>query len=132
MHANALNTALMPRPTTGLAALSSPALPSDHDKLVTQTEKWVALTFYGTMLKQMRDDPFKSDLFDGGRGGEMFQSLYDQQLADHMSKAAGRKLVNAIVKKIEAKRAYAAHAKGRAALDVSERNLPNVPTNLRG
>ncbi len=75
---------------------------SQHEKLVKQTQKWVAQTFYGTMLKQMRDSPFKSEIFDGGRGGQAFASMYDQQLADHMSRGAGQKLVNAIVHHIEA------------------------------
>ena len=46
----------------------------------------VAQTFYGTMLKQMRNSPFKSKLFDGGRGGEAFASMFDQHLADRMSR----------------------------------------------
>ena len=54
----------------------------------------------------MRDSPFKSDLMDGGRGGQAFASLYDQQLAQRMGHAAGKKLVNAIVRKIEANTAY--------------------------
>lgn len=73
-----------------------------HTKLVNQTEKWVAQTFYGTLLKQMRESPLHSDLMDGGNGGKTFQAMLDQRLADHMSRHAGGKLVRAIVKKIEA------------------------------
>ena len=58
---------------------------SRHDQLVTQTEKWVSQTFFGTLLKQMRENPFKSDLFTGGQGGQAFGALYDQQLADRMA-----------------------------------------------
>ena len=77
-----------------------------HEKLVQQTQKWVAQTFYGTMLKQMHNSPFKSDLLDGGRGGQAFQSMYDQKLADHMAHgAAGAKLVNTIVNRIESRSA---------------------------
>src|SRR4051812_17883906 len=88
-----------------------------HKQLVTQTRKWVSQAFYGTMLKQMHDSPFKSKLFSGGRGGEAFGGMLDQQLADHMSSAgadaeavgpdgrpvrhaATSKLVQSIVKKI--------------------------------
>jgi Rod binding domain-containing protein len=53
----------------------------------------------------MGESPFKSDLFSGGRGGEAFSSLYHQQLADRMARGAGTKLVNSIVKNIEAKQA---------------------------
>ncbi len=77
-----------------------------HDALVKQTEKWVSQTFYGEMLKQMRNSPFKSKMFEGGQGGEAFQQMFDAQLADKMSSGTGRKLVDAIVNKIEANKAY--------------------------
>ena len=80
--------------------------PSEHDRLTQQTQKWVAQTFFATLLKQMRDSPFKSQLLGGGRGGEAFGALYDQHLAEHMSRGAGSKLVNAIVNRIEARKAY--------------------------
>jgi Rod binding domain-containing protein len=79
-----------------------------HDALVKQTEKWVSQTFYGEMLKQMRNSPFKSKIFDGGEGGQAFTEMFDQQLADKMSRGAGQKLVDSIVNKIEAGRAYGA------------------------
>ena|SRR5690348_6722458 len=77
------------------------AQPTRHDQLINQTQRLVSQTFYGTMLKQMRDSPFKSKIFDGGRGGEAFSSLLDQHLADRMSRGAGGKLVNSIVRHIE-------------------------------
>jgi Rod binding domain-containing protein len=77
--------------------------PSDtrHQELQKQAQKLVGQTFFGAMLKQMRDSPFKSDLFDGGRGGEVFHSLMDQHLADQMSRGAGNDLVQSIVKHLE-------------------------------
>jgi Rod binding domain-containing protein len=79
---------------------------TEHDQLVEQTRKWVGQTFFGTLLKQMHDSPFKSDLFSGGRGGEAFSSLHNQQLAERMARGAGSKLVHSIVRRIEAKAAY--------------------------
>ena len=79
---------------------------TEHEKLVDQTRTWVGQTFFGTMLKQMRESPFKSELFSGGQGGQAFSSLHDQQLAEHMARGAGTKLVNAIVRRIEAAAAY--------------------------
>jgi len=79
---------------------------SEHEKIEETARKWVAQTFYGTMLKQMRESPFKSELFAGGRGGQAFSSLLDQHLADNMSRAAGSKLVNAIARKLEARAGY--------------------------
>ena len=82
------------------------AIDRRHAQLTTQAQKWVSQTFFGTLLKQMHESPFKSKLFEGGRGGEAFGRLYDQQLADRMSKASGKKLVNSIVRKIEGADAY--------------------------
>ncbi len=72
-----------------------------HDQLTEQTQKWVAQTFFGQMFKQMRDSPFKSKLFDGGRGGEAFQQMADERTAESMARGAGHKLVDAIVDRIE-------------------------------
>jgi Rod binding domain-containing protein len=72
-----------------------------HDQLVHQTQRLVSQTFFGTMLKQMRESPFKSEVFSGGRGGQMFSELLDQHLADHMARGTGSKLVNSIVDHIE-------------------------------
>jgi Rod binding domain-containing protein len=74
---------------------------SQHDQLVHHTQRLVSQTFFGTMLKQMRDSPFKSEVFSGGRGGQMFSQLLDQHLADRMARGSGKKLVNAIVRHIE-------------------------------
>jgi Rod binding domain-containing protein len=79
---------------------------TEHEKLVKQTQTWVAQTFFGTLLKQMRNSPFKSDLMEGGKGGETFAALQDQHLAEHMTRGAGSKLVNSIVRRIEANAAY--------------------------
>jgi len=87
----------------------------EHDQLVAQTRTWVGQTFFGTLLKQMRDSPFKSELFSGGQGGQAFSSLHDQQLAEHMARGAGTKLVNAIVRRIEANAAYRKQAVSGAA-----------------
>ena len=97
-----------------LHSAPGPSQLSEHDQLVKQTQNWVSQTFFATLLKQMRDSPFKSDLMDGGRGGQAFASLYDQQLAQRMGHAAGKKLVNAIVRKIEANAAYRRNAAAAA------------------
>ena len=79
---------------------------ADHDELVKTTQKWVSQTFFGEMLKQMRNSPFKDKMFSGGRGGEAFQEMFDQKMADKMAKGSGHKLVDAIVNRIEAQKAY--------------------------
>jgi Rod binding domain-containing protein len=58
----------------------------------------VAQTFFGTMMRQMRQSPWKSDLFGGGRGGEAYQQLLDQRLVEGMAQGVGARLVESLVK----------------------------------
>ena len=89
-----------------------PALPrlaasqSPDGELRHQAEVWVAQTFFGQMLKQMRDSPFRSDLFDGGRGGQAFNQMFDGVIAQRLTRGTGSRLVDPIVRKLEAGRAY--------------------------
>jgi Rod binding domain-containing protein len=76
--------------------------PNQHDQLVKTARVWVSQTFFGEMLKQMHNSPFKTELSSGGRGAEAFQSQLDQRLAERMARSgAGERLVQSIVKKIE-------------------------------
>lgn len=77
-----------------------------HDQLTKAAQTFVGVTFFGQMLKQMRESPFKDETFSGGRGGQAFQQMFDQQLAERMGRGSGRKLVDAMVNKIEGKKAY--------------------------
>ena len=106
-------TRLMPADFSGVIShpkKNAPPDPNDpaaqHQALVRQAQQWVGQTFFGELMKQMHQSPFKSDLFDGGRGGQAFSEMYDQKLIEHMSRGAGNKLVNAIVRKLEAATAY--------------------------
>jgi Rod binding domain-containing protein len=78
-----------------------PPVDSGDGKLFKTAQKWVSQTFFGTLLKQMHDSPFKSDLFSGGRGAQAFSPLYDQHLAERMARSSGRPLANSIVKHIQ-------------------------------
>ena len=70
--------------------------------LVKQARVWVSQTFFGTLLKQMQDSPFRSEVFSGGRGGQAFSSLFSQHLTERMAGGkSAEKLVNSIVKRIE-------------------------------
>jgi len=72
-------------------------------ELDVQVKNWLAQTFFGTLLKQMRDSPFKSEIFSGGRGGEAFGALYDTQLAGRMAQRIGDRIARPMVKKLEQK-----------------------------
>jgi len=82
--------------------INSPTDPvQQHKALVKNAQKWVAQTFYGNLLKQAHESPFKDKMFSGGRGGQVFGSMLDGKLAERMARGSGNKLVNAIVDKIE-------------------------------
>jgi Rod binding domain-containing protein len=117
------------------ASLTPPSAAGQHEKILAQAQKWVAQTFFGTLLKQVRESPFKSKLFDGGRGGEAFGALFDQHIAEHMARGSGQKLVNAIARRIEANSAYRKSAKSRSSDRPRTTSIPlrstRVPANLR-
>ena len=122
--------------SSGASILNAKAPANQHAQLVKQAQKWVAQTFYGTLLKQVRNSPFRSKLFDGGRGGQAWGSMYDQQLAEHMARGSGQKLVNDIVNRIEARHAYEKSAgkktgKGSQLLRQAPQRSAHVPANLR-
>ena len=79
--------------------------PEQQDKVTEMAQRWVAQTFYGTLMRQMRNSPFKSELFEGGRGGQAFAPLLDQRLIDSMSKGTAGKLSGAIARKLIGTRA---------------------------
>lgn len=85
-----------------------------EEKLEVQVKNWLGQTFFGTLMKQMRESPFKSELFSGGRGGDAFGSLYDGQMAQRMAQGLGTRIARPIVKKLE-KQAAAAYERNRKA-----------------
>ena len=70
-------------------------------ELFKTAQKWVGQTFFGTILKQMHNSPFKSELWSGGRGGQTSSTLFDQHLAERMARASGRPLAESIVKQLQ-------------------------------
>lgn len=64
-------------------------------------ERFVAQTFFTPIFKQMRNSPYKSEVFSGGRGGEVFTSMLDGVLAERMGRGVGRGLVDALVSRLD-------------------------------
>ena len=58
----------------------------------------VSAAFLRPMLAEARQDPFKSELFHGGRGEEIFGEQLDGILADRITSAANFPMTDAIVK----------------------------------
>ena len=90
---------------SGNAVAHGKALPSDAD-IEKQAQRLVSQTFFGTLLKQMHDSPFKSEMFSGGRGGKAFEPLMDQHLADRMARGAGKKLTRSIARQLKRRAAH--------------------------
>jgi Rod binding domain-containing protein len=106
MTSSPISTPQFASPRSGEKRAASPfSVGANQKDLFKTAQKWVGQTFFGTLLKQMHESPFKSELFSGGRGGEAFSTLYDQHLAERMSRASGRPLANAIVKHIQRNKA---------------------------
>lgn len=111
-----VRTSVRPGELTGTIA-SGRALSAtgQHEQLTQAARKLVAQTFFGTMLKEMRNSPFKSELFSGGRGGEAFESMHDQYLAERMANGAGRRLAESVVKHLERRQAKSGPGTGTEA-----------------
>lgn len=108
-----MDTTLAGIPSTrpvAVPAPGAPAAPRDAERreaLRQRVSEWVGQSFFGQLMKQMRESPFKTDLTSGGRGGEVFASLLDQTLAPRLSRGAGAGLVDAIVRRLEGRRGFA-------------------------
>lgn len=80
---------------------SRPAVANDKSALERSASQVVAQTFFGTLLKQMQNSPFKSEMFSGGRGGQAFGSMFNDHLALRMARGSEGKLTRALVKRYE-------------------------------
>lgn len=74
------------------------------DTLRKSSEQLVAITFIMPMLAQIREDPFKSDLFHGGQTEEFFGQRLDTIMAERIVAKADFSIVDAVFNSI-AKRA---------------------------
>lgn len=93
--ANVLDKAIEARPEAANTASEE----SEKDKELRQKAQILVNQFFvGTMLKQMRNSPFKNEMFSGGKGGEAFQGMFDQRLAEHSGDRVAKSLVDALVK----------------------------------
>lgn len=115
-------TELKPLGTSPFDLSNSQEPKSQHEKLQETARKLVAQTFYGPMLKQMRESPFKDKLFSGGRGGEAFTSMLDQRLAEHMARSSDSKLVHSIARRLEGNAARQAKVTPKAGVEAENPN----------
>ena len=79
---------------------AAPLDPAGHRQLRQASEQFVASAFVLPLLAQMRQDPFRSDLFHGGSAEDAFQSQLDTILADRITHRANFPLVDVIVNRV--------------------------------
>ena len=110
---------------------SSGAVDSNERAELTKTaQRLVAQVFLAPVLKQMHNSPFKTEWLDGGRGGQAFAELYDHQLIDRISRVAGRSLVDSIVRRMEARKAYSQQAPQQPAPAPGQEQNPFKDVNV--
>ena len=85
--------------------------PQKAQMLRKAAQQLVATTFIQPMLAKMRDDPFKSDLFHGGRTEEIFGEQLDTILSERIVAKADFSIVDAVYNTI-AERATGVAANG--------------------
>mgnify|MGYP006273423515 CR=1 FL=1 len=71
----------------------------DEAALRASAEELVGMALFLPLLKQARENPFRTDLFHGGQGEDAFAARLDEELADRLAKRSGGELVEAIVSK---------------------------------
>jgi len=74
--------------------------PETQKTLRTTAEQLVATTFIMPMLAKMREDPFKSDLFDGGQTEEIFGQRLDTILAERIVSKSDFSIVDAVYRSV--------------------------------
>lgn len=75
--------------------------PQKRDELLRQrVDELVGLTFYGTLLKTMRNSPLKGPYGHGGRGEEVFRGQLDLLLAQQAGRASRFSLNEAIYRRL--------------------------------
>ena len=107
-----------------IAAVKTPN-PVGGSPLVKQSQRFISHAFFGTILKQMHESPWRSGMFSGGQAGRSFESLMDDRLAERMANnPTSQKLVRSIVKRLE--------KKGKEPQGHSERTREESGPGLRG
>ena len=79
----------------------------------------VATAFITPLLKMIRSDPFKSDLFHGGQGEEAFGAMLDQSIAPGLADQVAPGLVDSIYAKLVGRMGSAGGEKTDEGLDAT-------------
>jgi Rod binding domain-containing protein len=75
-----------------------PAQAAPDSQLRKAFDNFVGETFYGQMLKALRESVGKPAYFDGGRAEEIFTQQFDQVMAQKMAQSNGKQLGDSMYK----------------------------------
>lgn len=81
-------------------------------------QKLISNLFLEPIFKQIRNGPFKNEMFSGGMGGDLFGSQLDQVLSDRMAKASNWPMVDQLVEQFTANRNPQPHPDNNAKVDL--------------
>ena len=92
-----LNGRLPAAAAKALEAAEGPLSAKDA-KLEQAAQTLVNQFFMGSMMKQMRNSPFKNEAFTGGKAGAAYAGMFDQHVAEHSGNKIAKSLVSAMLK----------------------------------
>lgn len=72
-----------------------------NDEAREAADQLVATAFILPLLEQARNDPFKSEMFHGGRGEQIFGQQLDVIFADAITKSANFGISDALVRRFQ-------------------------------
>lgn len=104
--AQAARDARLPRGGADFAAQLADAGTSGRERAQVRaqvrqaSEQLVASTLLLPLLQQMREDPFRTDLFHGGSTEDIFAAQLDTELADRMAQGMNLPIVEAVYQRI--------------------------------
>lgn len=73
---------------------------TQQEQIAQLTNQFVSVAFIQPMMAQLRDSPFKTEMFSGGSAGDMFQQQVDTILSDRISQRANFPIARVMYERI--------------------------------
>ena len=83
------------------------------DDVQREVSRFIAGTFFSTMMKAMRSTVPEDGLMSGGRGEEIFQEFFDRELGEQFAQSANFPQVEAAVRQLSGRAVYRRQMPGR-------------------
>ncbi len=72
---------------------------SREERIKAAANQLVSVAFIKPLMAQVRQSPFKNEMFSGGQGAEIFQDHLDTLLADRMTQRTSYSIADAVYRK---------------------------------